>query len=142
MGQAEARTGSSLPCTFGVHRLHEVGDALRWSLELEPDIQATNHVVHFARTWNTAKEDQATDRAYRIGQEKDVYLYYPVVVARDFVTFDVKLDALLNWKCGLSTDMLNGTGEASLVDFGDLEVCPTAATHSGKSPSASTTLDQ
>jgi SNF2 family DNA or RNA helicase len=85
------------------------------------NIQAANHVVHFTRTWNPAREDQATDRAYRIGQEKDVYVYYPVVVARDFVTFDAKLDALLNWKRGLSTDMLNGTSEVSLVDFGDLE---------------------
>lgn len=31
------------------------------------NIQAANHVVHFTRTWNPAKEDQATDRAYRIG---------------------------------------------------------------------------
>ena len=48
------------------------------------NIQATNHVVHFTRTWNPAREDQATDRAYRIGPEKDVYVYYPVVVAPDF----------------------------------------------------------
>lgn len=49
------------------------------------NIQAANHVIHFTRTWNPAKEDQATDRAYRIGQTKDVYVYYPVVTA-DFVT--------------------------------------------------------
>ena len=36
------------------------------------NIQAANHVVHFTRTWNPAKEDQATDRAYRIGQSKEV----------------------------------------------------------------------
>ena len=85
------------------------------------NIQAANHVVHFTRTWNPAKEDQATDRAYRIGQVKDVYVYYPVVVAQDFVTFDAKLDTLLKWKRGLSTDMLNGTGVVSSTDFGDLE---------------------
>jgi Holliday junction resolvase len=85
------------------------------------NIQAANHVVHFTRTWNPAKEDQATDRAYRIGQTKDVFVYYPVVVANDFTTFDQKLDTLLEWKRGLSTDMLNGTGDLGPSDFGDLE---------------------
>ena len=85
------------------------------------NIQAANHVVHFTRTWNPAKEDQATDRAYRIGQKKDVYVYYPVVVAQDFLTFDAKLHTLLNRKRALSTDMLNGAGEISFADFGDLE---------------------
>jgi len=83
------------------------------------NIQAANHVIHFTRTWNPAKEDQATDRAYRIGQTKDVYVYYPVVTA-DFVTFDMKLDTLLNWKRGLSDDMLNGCGDLSGSDFDDL----------------------
>jgi len=85
------------------------------------NIQAANHVVHFTRTWNPAKEDQATDRAYRIGQDKDVFVYYPVVVAHDFMTFDAKLDKLLERKRGLATDMLNGTGDVSPTDFGDLE---------------------
>lgn len=85
------------------------------------NIQAANHVVHFTRTWNPAKEDQATDRAYRIGQMKDVYVYYPVVVAQDFLTFDAKLDKLLEWKRGLSTDMLNGAGDVGPADFGDIE---------------------
>ncbi len=85
------------------------------------NVQAANHVIHFTRTWNPAKEDQATDRAYRIGQTRDVYVYYPVVVAPDFVTFDQKLDNLLDWKRGLSTDMLNGSGDVSPADFGDLQ---------------------
>lgn len=83
------------------------------------NIQAANHVIHFTRTWNPAKEDQATDRAYRIGQEREVIVYYPVVVANDFVTFDQKLDQLLDWKRGLSSDMLNGTGEISVSEFLD-----------------------
>lgn len=85
------------------------------------NIQAANHVVHFTRTWNPAKEDQATDRAYRIGQTKNVHVYYPVVVAHDFLTFDAKLDKLLDWKRELSTDMLNGSGDVSPADFGDME---------------------
>lgn len=85
------------------------------------NIQAANHVVHFTRTWNPAKEDQATDRAYRIGQSKDVFVYCPVVVAEDFTTFDAKLHRLLEWKRTLSGDMLNGVGDLSQNDFGDLE---------------------
>ena len=46
------------------------------------NIQAANHVIHYTRTWNPSKEDQATDRAYRIGATKDVLnVYYPVITA-------------------------------------------------------------
>ena len=38
-----------------------------------------NHVIHYSRLWNPAKEDQSTDRVYRIGQDKDVIVYYPIV---------------------------------------------------------------
>lgn len=84
------------------------------------NIQAANHVIHFSRTWNPAKEDQATDRAYRIGQTKPVYVYYPVICAEDFTTFDVKLDQLLERKRSLSDDMLNGCGDLSPADFIDI----------------------
>lgn len=43
------------------------------------NIVEANHVIHYTRHWNPAKEEQATDRAYRIGQKKDVYVYYPLV---------------------------------------------------------------
>ncbi len=85
------------------------------------NIQAANHVIHFTRTWNPAKEDQATDRAYRIGQKRDVHVYYPVVVASDFETFDQKLDKLLKWKRSLSADMLRPSGDLSPSQFADLE---------------------
>jgi hypothetical protein len=84
------------------------------------NVQAANHVIHYTRTWNPAKEDQATDRAYRIGQQRDVYVYYPVVHAEEFVTFDVKLDRLLERKRSLSGDMLNGTGDIMPSDFNDV----------------------
>lgn len=85
------------------------------------NIQAANHVIHYTRTWNPAKENQATDRAYRIGQSKEVFVYCPLVVAEDFTTFDAKLNVLLKWKDELSGDMLNGVGDLSGNDFGDLE---------------------
>lgn len=50
------------------------------------NITAANHVIHYTREWNPAVENQATDRAYRRGQEKDVYVYYPVVCADEFIT--------------------------------------------------------
>jgi len=75
------------------------------------NIVKANHVIHFTRTWNPAKEAQATDRAYRIGAKKDVYVYCPTVVAEDFVTFEAKLDELMRRKMALADDMLNGTGE-------------------------------
>lgn len=81
------------------------------------NIQEANHVIHYTRTWNPAKEDQATDRAYRIGQKKDVYVYYPIVKADDFTTFDVRLNTLLQKKRELADDMLNGTGSIKPGDF-------------------------
>lgn len=90
------------------------------------NIQAANHVIHYTRTWNPAKEDQATDRAYRIGQKRDVHVYYPVVHADDFVTFDAKLDQLLTYKRGLAEDMLNGSGDLSPGDFNITDVVPSA----------------
>ena len=88
------------------------------------NIQAANHVIHYTRTWNPAKEDQATDRAYRIGQEKDVYVYCPVVSADDFKTFDVRLNELLEYKRGLAEDMLNGSGDLGAGDFDIGQVAP------------------
>ncbi len=80
------------------------------------NIQEANHVIHYTRHWNPAKEDQATDRAYRIGQKQDVYVYTPVMTA-DFTTFEQKLDALLQFKRELSKDMLNGCGDVDLGGF-------------------------
>jgi len=82
------------------------------------NVTAANHVFHFTRAWNPSKENQATDRAYRIGQERDVFVYCPTLVA-DFSTFEVRLDELLKKKAGLAdammdsddiNTMLNGTG--------------------------------
>ncbi|WP_273594748.1 DEAD/DEAH box helicase [Roseateles koreensis] len=83
------------------------------------NIQAANHVIHFTRTWNPAKEDQATARAYRIGQKRVVSVCYPGVVSKDFPSFDVRLDALLGKKRALASDMLNGCGDLTAADFAD-----------------------
>jgi SNF2 family DNA or RNA helicase len=90
------------------------------------NIQAANHVIHYTRTWNPAKEDQATDRAYRIGQTKTVYVYCPVVTASDFVTFDEKLNRLLEHKRKLASDMLNGCGDVAPNEFDLEDMMPTS----------------
>ncbi len=94
------------------------------------NIQAANHVVHYTRSWNPAKEDQATDRAYRIGQTRDVHVYCPVVTAPDFTTFEAKLDELLARKRALAGDMLNGTGDVGPDEFEIGGVAPPGSNHS------------
>lgn len=102
------------------------------------NIQAANHVIHYLRHWNPAKEDQATDRAYRIGQTKDVHVYCPLAVARDFKTFDVKLDELLSRKRALATDMLRPPGDVSLFEMDIEDILPPGAE---LPPDAPVTLD-
>lgn len=70
------------------------------------NVTAANHVIHYSRHWNPAKENQATDRAYRIGQDKDVYVYYPMAVSPDFKSFDVTLDELLSRKINLASSTI------------------------------------
>jgi hypothetical protein len=72
------------------------------------DICEANHVIHYGRWWNPAKESQATDRVYRIGQSKPVYVYYPI--ARDprgeIKSFDEKLHDLIQRRRRLAADFL------------------------------------
>lgn len=70
------------------------------------NVTAANHVIHYSRHWNPAKENQATDRAYRIGQTKDVYVYYPMAVSSHFKAFDETLDELLSRKTELATSTI------------------------------------
>lgn len=96
------------------------------------NITAANHVFHFTRAWNPSKEAQATDRAYRIGQQKDVFVYCPTIVADDFNTFEVRLDQILKRKADLAgatlddgglSAMLNGSGgDAGFADLVDSAV--------------------
>ncbi len=69
-------------------------------------ITCANHVIHYMRHWNPAKEDQATDRAYRIGQSREVFVYYPISTHPDFRTFDQGLHDLLDRKRQLANRAL------------------------------------
>lgn len=83
------------------------------------NVAGANHVIHYSRHWNPAKESQATDRAYRIGQTKDVFVYYPMATAESFDTFDVILDKLLNRKIHLATSSLY---PSEMIEVGRQEV--------------------
>lgn len=67
-----------------------------------------NHVFHYGRWWNPAKEAQATDRVYRIGQTRPVEVYY--LIGKDpqgkFETFDEKLDSLIRRRRELASGFL------------------------------------
>ena len=72
-------------------------------------IVEANHVVHYGRWWNPAVESQATDRAYRIGQTKDVSVYLPILrdpSGRVAPSFDERLDVLMDRKQRLAEDFL------------------------------------
>jgi SNF2 family DNA or RNA helicase len=71
-------------------------------------ITAANHVIHYGRWWNPAKEDQATDRAHRIGQTKAVHVYHLLLHHPDAPErgFDVKLHELVERKRRVARDFL------------------------------------
>ena len=66
-------------------------------------VTAANNVIHLERHWNPAKEAQATDRVYRIGQEKEVNVYLPIAVHPEMQSFDERLNLLLRNKTDLSS---------------------------------------
>ncbi|MBD0404011.1 DEAD/DEAH box helicase [Flammeovirga sp. EKP202] len=66
------------------------------------NVTGANHVIHYTRHWNPAKEAQATDRVYRIGQKKEVHIYYPMSTLTNTESFDLKLAKLLGFKMMLS----------------------------------------
>ena len=78
-------------------------------------LTAASHVVHFDRWWNPAVENQATDRAFRIGQKKNVLVHK--FVCRG--TVEEKIDELIEAKKTLSEDLLAGSGEINLTEMKD-----------------------
>ncbi|MCK9792327.1 DEAD/DEAH box helicase [Isoptericola sp. 4D.3] len=64
-------------------------------------VVGANHAIHLERHWNPAKEAQATDRVYRIGQTRPVHVYHPMALHPDVDSFDVNLDRLLRSKLAL-----------------------------------------
>ena len=85
-------------------------------------LTAANHVLHLERWWNPAVEDQCNDRAYRIGQKKDVKIYTPMSVHSDLQdkSFDIVLDKILSQKRLLAQSFLVPTEVDPDIMFGKL----------------------
>jgi non-specific serine/threonine protein kinase len=81
------------------------------------NLTTASHVVHFDRWWNPAVENQATDRAFRIGQKRNVMVHK--FVCRG--TVEEKIDAIISQKSGLSEELLGDRGGEALLTEMDNE---------------------
>ena len=82
------------------------------------NLTAASHVIHFDRWWNPAVENQATDRAFRIGQRRNVLVHK--FVCRG--TVEEKIDALIEEKTRLAADLLEGGAEKMLTEMTDAQL--------------------
>ena len=82
------------------------------------NLTAASHVVHFDRWWNPAVENQATDRAFRIGQKKNVLVHK--FVCRG--TVEEKIDSMIEAKKSLSDELLTDSGEINLTEMKDADL--------------------
>ncbi len=82
------------------------------------NLTAASHVIHFDRWWNPAVENQATDRAYRIGQKKNVLVHK--FVCRG--TIEERIDELIASKQQLSDEILSGGTESALTEMSNEEL--------------------
>ncbi|MEV4498051.1 SNF2-related protein [Micromonospora arborensis] len=81
------------------------------------NLTRADHVIHYDRWWNPAVEEQATDRAYRIGQTKPVQVHRLIAQG----TLEDRIAALLESKQGLADAVLTG-GETALTELSDAEL--------------------
>ncbi|MGH7070844.1 MAG: DEAD/DEAH box helicase [Acetobacteraceae bacterium] len=82
------------------------------------NLTAASHVVHFDRWWNPAVENQATDRAFRIGQRRNVLVHKFICPG----TVEERIDRLIDSKRSLSNDLLAAGGEINLTELQDDEL--------------------
>ncbi|MDP1589382.1 MAG: DEAD/DEAH box helicase, partial [Prosthecobacter sp.] len=76
------------------------------------NLTAASHVIHFDRWWNPAVENQATDRAFRIGQKKNVFVHKFVCQG----TIEERIDSLIEEKMSLAQDLIgDGAGAEKLL---------------------------
>lgn len=77
-----------------------------------------NHVIHFDRWWNPAVENQATDRAYRIGQKNNVMVHKLVCKG----TIEEKIDAMIESKMELAANVIGSGGESWITEMSNEEL--------------------
>ena len=82
------------------------------------NLTAASHVVHFDRWWNPAVENQATDRAFRIGQKRNVLVHK--FVCRG--TIEERIDALIASKRALADSVVQGGAETTLTELPNEEL--------------------
>ena len=82
------------------------------------NLTAASHVIHFDRWWNPAVEDQATDRAFRIGQKRNVLVHK--FLCRG--TVEERIDAMIGEKQRLARQVLEADGGAILTELSDAEL--------------------
>ena len=82
------------------------------------NLTQASHVVHFDRWWNPAVENQATDRAFRIGQRNNVLVHKFVCLG----TVEEKIDELIVEKTALASDILEGGADTLLTEMSDEEL--------------------
>ncbi len=83
------------------------------------NLTAANHVIHFDRWWNPAVENQATDRAFRIGQTKNVMVHKFVTTG----TIEEKIDAIIESKTKMAGDVIvTNAGENWVTELSDREL--------------------
>jgi SNF2 family DNA or RNA helicase len=82
------------------------------------NLTAASHVIHFDRWWNPAVENQATDRAFRIGQNKNVLVHK--FICRG--TVEDKIDQMIESKQQLAGDFLTGGADMVLTEMKDEEL--------------------
>ncbi len=87
------------------------------------NLTAASHVIHFDRWWNPAVENQATDRAFRIGQHRNVVVHK--FICRG--TIEEKIDTLLEEKKNLADDILKAGAESMLTEMSNEELLKVVA---------------
>jgi len=81
------------------------------------NLTRANHVFHYDRWWNPAVENQATDRAYRIGQKRNVQVHKFICAG----TLEESIDALIESKKSIAEEVV-GTGEGWLTKLSNREL--------------------
>ncbi len=82
------------------------------------NLTAASHVIHFDRWWNPAVENQATDRAYRIGQKRNVLVHKFICQG----TVEDRIDQLIESKKQLVQDVFEGGAELQLTELSDADL--------------------
>jgi superfamily II DNA or RNA helicase len=114
--------GTPVPRREEMVRRFQAGEVPVFLLSLKAagtglNLTRADHVVHYDRWWNPAVEEQATDRAYRIGQTKPVQVHRLIAQG----TLEDRIAALLESKRELADAVLTG-GETALTELSDAEL--------------------